>query len=222
MIMYPAPSLCQPSEREILLRFGETIYPEFLRRSADDSLAMCVAGAIHDDTQREEALDRFQVLLGVLRAWRPTAGERVEEMQARLGYGAAKNEAGDQWIFVTGIAAHAVVGGDVESFAARAARGIASTDHLRDALWLFGRAHRNAADLYMLIELAEIEFGNKKAVVPTLGVSQRALNKQKQSANNLAPRLGGRHANATGEAPWSLERQRDFSSDMLRRWIDRY
>jgi hypothetical protein len=86
---------------------------------------------------------------------------------------------------------------------------------------LNGRARRTGADHYMIQELAEHEFGGEKGVRDNLGVSMKEQRRLKQSANNLSPFEGGRHAMSTGPAPMMLDDQREYTAKLLRAWIDK-
>jgi hypothetical protein len=71
----------------------------------------------------------------------------------------------------------------------------------------------------MIFEYAEMDFSGRKAVVVALGVSGNDISRLTSSANNIAPSEGGRHANGTNTAEWSLERQREFIAAFLKRCI---
>ena len=85
--------------------------------------------------------------------------------------------------------------------------------------WLNGRRDRNAADFYMVYEYAEDDLGSRKEIVEALGVSNNDIKRLKNSANNLAPADGGRHANGSGIAEWGLNDQMKFVARFLKSWI---
>jgi hypothetical protein len=62
-----------------------------------------VDGSPDEPATRFEAVARFQIALGVLRAWRPDAGELREERRAGLGEGSIRDEAGNQTTWVWGM-----------------------------------------------------------------------------------------------------------------------
>ena len=85
----PAPLLDQYSEEELLLTIASIIRPGFLhRRPSENGLRMSSPGDASDPEHVKLATDEFQVLLGVLRAWRPGAGHRQDEFRPGIGPGA--------------------------------------------------------------------------------------------------------------------------------------
>ena len=140
-------------------------------------------------------------------------------MLGGVGQGSVRDENGNQWIGVGPALAHPRIGGEVETFAAEVRAAIDSSEGLRNALWVYGRAGRTAADYYMIHEYAAMEFGGKNGVREALGISTSDQDRLTQSANNLSPLEGGRHARTTGVAPWRLEEQREFTAELVRRWI---
>ena len=111
------------------------------------------------------------------------------------------------------------MGGEVEAFATDVRVAIQTSEELRNALWLNGRAGRTAADYYMIHEYAAMELGGTSGVREALGISARDQDRLTQSANNLSLLEGGRHAKTTGVARWSLEEQREFTAALIRIWI---
>jgi hypothetical protein len=99
---------------------------------------------------------------------------------------------------------------------------IDTSQNIRNALWLNGRANRTAADFYMIHEYAMRDLGGKKGIAAELGIPDNQQERLTQSANNLSPLEGGRHVNEQKPAPWILEEQQEFSADMLRRWISHH
>lgn len=161
-------------------------------------------------------------MLGVLRSWRAVAGELREEQRPGLGAGSVRDRAGNQWLTVGSVIDYSIAGDEIESLAERTRNGIHTSQNLRNALWLHGRANRTTSDYYMIHEYAELEFGGTRGVRDALGISVKAQERLTASANNLSPLEGGRHAGGRGVAPMALEGQRAFTLDLLKRWIDTY
>ena len=97
--------------------------------------------------------------------------------------------------------------------------------NLANALYLFGRSRRNAADLHVIHEYAELEFGGTKGIRDALGPSQNEQHRFTDAVNNLSPLTGGRHAKFHAKNPsrplvMSIEDQREFIRQLLRRWVD--
>lgn len=220
LISFPAPALCQGGDEDLLVAIGDIVYPSFVRRpSNENGLRLWVEGDPSDPESRALAKAMFQTLLGALRAFRSEAGELREELLAGLGAGSVRDEAGNQWVGVGTVRVFATFGGEVEAFATDVGAAIARSQGLRNALWLNGRLGRTAADYYMIHEYAQGDLGGTKGVRDALGVTADAQEKLRASANNLSPVEGGRHARGTGSASWSLEEQRAFTANLLRRWI---
>ncbi len=220
MISYTAPELCQRADEDLLLVMGDIIFPGFVRRhDGENGLRLWVEGSATDGTSRTTAAVQFQTLLGVLRAWRPVAGQLPKEQLGGLGQGAARDASGNQWVTVGPAVAYVIVGGEDHIYAENAAVAIDASQSLRNALWLNGRTNRTAADFYMIHEYAMRDFGGETGITMTLGISGKQQARLQQSANNLSPLDGGRHVAEHSQAPWSLEEQQRFVADMLRRWI---
>jgi hypothetical protein len=221
VISYNAPELCQGADQELLLVMGNAIFRGFVRRDEDEGgLRLWVAGKKPNKASHTKAEAQFRTLLGVLRAWRPGAGELVEERRGGLGQGgAARDDDGTQYLTVGPLAVHVSVGDEVRSHAKNAALAIKASQDVRNALWLNGRSNRTAADFYMIHEYAEHDLGGKKGITAKLGISGNQQDNLTQSANNLSPLEGGRHAKGQKGGPWTVEKQEEFTTDMLRRWI---
>ena len=114
---------------------------------------------------------------------------------------------------------HGIVGGEDHLFAQQAAIAIDRSQNLRNALWLNGRANRTAADFYMIHEYAERDLGGEQGITAALGISANEQERLTRSANNLSPLEGGRHVAERSRALWTLEEQREFAAELLRRWI---
>ena len=71
----------------------------------------------------------------------------------------------------------------------------------------------------MVYEYAEDDLRGRKAIVAALGVTDNDITRLRNSANNLAPTDGGRHAKRSGTAEWGLDDQMEFIARFLKRWI---
>jgi len=96
---------------------------------------------------------------------------------------------------------------------------LSRSQSLRNALWLNGRRDRNSADYYMVYEYAKTEFGGGANISSVLGVSSVDISRLRQSANNLCPTKGGRHAGGAVVPHWGLDSQRQFTATLLKKWI---
>ena len=220
LISFPAPALCQGGDEDLLVAIGDIVYPGFVKRPPNENgLRLWVEGDPSDPGSKALATAMFQTLLGALRAFRSEAGELRDEQLAGLGAGSVRDEPGNQRVGVGTVRVFATFGGEVEAFATDVRAAIANSQALRNALWLNGRLGRTAADYYMIHEYAQGDLGGTKGVRDALGISGNAQEKLTASANNLSPLAGGRHAKGTGSASWSLEEQRAFTADLVKRWI---
>lgn len=219
-ISFPAPTLCQGGDEELLLAIGGTVYPGVVRRHPDaNGLRLWVDGDPSDDSSRAAATATFQILLGALRAFRVGAGQLRDEALAGLRAGSVRDEAGNQWVMVGPVRVFATFGGEVESFATQVRDAIANSEPLENALRINGRTGRTAADYYVIYEYAERDLGGTKGIRDTLDIGANAQEKLTGSANNLTPLEGGRHAHGTGSPRWNLQEQDAFVADFLGRWI---
>ena len=217
---YQAIALCQRADEDLIVEMAEIVFPDFVHRNQNaNGLRLRVVGDFGDERTLQFAADQFQILLGILRAWRPGAGQRADEFRPGIGKGAIQDEHVNQVLMVGSVISHRRMGGEVELYANQAKIALESSSHLRDALWLYGRRDRNAADFYMIYEFAKKEFSGPKGITAALGISKNDMDRLKQSANNLAPIYGGRHAKTTGPAPWDVEDQQKFISTFLTKWI---
>jgi hypothetical protein len=223
MISFPAPALWQGADEALMIEVGETIFPGCIKRwPAENGLRLWVEGEPTDSAAAKDAVAKFQIVLGVLRSWRSGAGELADERRAGLGQGSIQDEAGNQWVQAGFAMAYGTVGGEIEQLAQSARLGIDDSQDLENALWLQGRPNRTAADFYMIYEFAEKAFGGSKNIRDALGLSTNSQKRLTNSANNLSPRLGGRHAKTRAETAMDLEEQLEYVADLLRRWIGRY
>lgn len=221
MVAYiPAPALCQGADEDLIIEMGAVIFPGFAERNpAANGLRLKLDGDYKDESLRKVAADQFQILLGVLRAWRPIAGQREDERYPGIGRGSIRDEHGNQLVMAGSAIMYNVFGSEVGIYAREVKAALAYSSHLRNALWLNGRRDRNAADLYMVYEYAEDDLGGPKAIVGALGISDKEVTKLRRSANNLAPLEGGRHAKRYGVAEWGLGKQAEFVGYFLKKWI---
>lgn len=220
MAYIPAPALCQGADEDLIIEMGAIIFPGFVQRNpCANDLRLKLEGDYKDDSLLKTAADQFQILLGVLRAWRLLAGKRVDEVRPGIGPGSVRDEHGNQLVPVGSAIACATFGSEVEAYARAAKLASEHSPHLRNALWLNGRRDRNAADFYMVYEYAEDDLGGRKAIVETLGVTDSDITRLRNSANNLAPTDGGRHAKGSRTAEWGLDDQMEFVARFLKRWI---
>jgi len=158
----------------------------------------------------------------VLRAWRSDAGELLEERRAGLGDGGVRDESGAITLMVGPALFYVTHGRDIAALAENARHGIATSQYLRNALWLNGRTNRTAADYYMVHEYASREFGGEKGIRDHLGVPVKAQKRLTKATNNLSPLAGGRHAIGEEADLISLDEQRLFISELLRLWMKRF
>jgi hypothetical protein len=217
---FPAPALCQMADEDLLIEMGAIIFPDFVQRvPGANGLRLRLEGDYRDDSLLKTAADRFQILLGILRSWRPVAGQRVDEIRPGIGPGSIRDEHGNQLVKAESAIMYVIAGSEVEAYARDVKAGLQRSPYLHNALWLHGRRDRNSADFYMIYEYAEEDLKGRKAIVETLGVTDSDITRLRSSANNLAPSDGGRHAKGTGTAEWSLDDQREFIAGFLKRWI---
>jgi hypothetical protein len=215
-----APALCQGADEDLLVEMGAVIFPDFIERNpGENGLRLRLKGNSIDESLLNTGANMFQLLLGILRAWNRLAGERADEVRPGIGKGSIKDEQGNQTVFLGSIISYTIFGSEIEMYSKAVKLALDHSKNLYNALWLNGRRDRNAADFYMIYEYAVADFGDEKAIVNALGVTHSNLKKLRSSANNLTPTAGGRHAIGTSKADWSLEKQKEFVSDFLKRWI---
>lgn len=247
-VSFPAPRLCQFDDQEAVLAIGEIICPGVVMRDQWDpnGLRVWIDGDPASVDSRRDAAARFQSLLGVLRAWWIDAGQLFDERLTGLGQGSVRNRVGDQWVGIGPAICHSHLHGDLKQFAQRSKAGMVTSQDLLNALTLNGRANRNSADFFMIHEYATFHFaddaeihnyarvslsnGTEKIrgggallkIEHALGVSASDQQRLRNSANNLSPLAGGRHAEERHAAEWSLEQQRVFAADLLKLWIETF
>jgi hypothetical protein len=223
VISFPAPVLCQFADEELLIEIGSTIFPSCIKRwRGENGLRIWVEGDPSDLAAGAEALARFQIVLGVLRAWRPIAGELCDERRTGLGERSVRDEAGNQWVTIGPAIDYRIAGGEIEKLAASATRSISASQNLRGALQLNGRANRTAAEFYMIYEYAKDEFGGPKGIRTALGLSLRSQSRLTSAANRLSPLLGGRHVRGSEGEAMGLDEQRESVAQLLLRWMEHY
>jgi hypothetical protein len=88
---FPAPALCQGADEDIIIEIAATVLPDFVQRNPSmNGLRLKVEGDYRDESLLKIATDQFQILLGILRAWRPEAGQRVDEIRPGIGAGSIR------------------------------------------------------------------------------------------------------------------------------------
>lgn len=223
MIEFPIPELTQYADQRELVTISDVIDPGFLMKNPDSQqLVMRVAGDPSTDdlgTRLAEAEDRFSELLGVLRAQKYGRGQR----QAEVGRPPARDESGNQFVPVGTVREYARFPGVIEGFAAKASLGMKTSSTFREALRVFGRPNRDAADFYLVYELAEKEFGGWQGIRDPLGFSRAKLEEFTKSANHLAATSGGRHASGDpAKATMSLDDMSRFIRELMAAWVNAY
>jgi len=219
MISYPAPALCQGSDVEVLLHIGSIVFPERIKRDpSENGLRIWIEGDPKDIESGIAALAQFQIVLGILRAWKTEAGQLADEQRRGLGKGSVRDEMGKQY-FVLGSVISYNFPDDVEPLAVAASSGVQNSEPLRNSLWLNGRQGRTSADFYMIYEYAQRELHGTAGINAKLGLSRKLQQRLTNAANNLSPLEGGRHATGQVAACMTLDEQADFISDLLRSWI---
>ena len=217
---FPAPNLCQGADEDLIIEMGEIIFPHFVHgQSRRNGLSLKLEGDYKDDSLLEIAANRFQILLGILRAWDPMAGQRADEIRPGIGPGSIRDDRGNQVIKVGCVIDYTRIRSEVKGYAWEAKLAIEHSLQLHNALWLNGRRDRNAADFYMVYEYAEDDLGGRKKIIQALRVTDNEITRLKSSANNLTPTDGGRHAKGSGTAEWSLDDQREYTARFLKKWI---
>lgn len=217
---FQALALCQGADENLIIEMGAIIFPDFAQRDPGiNGLRMKLEGDYKDESLLKTAADQFQILLGVLRAWRPLAGQRADEVRPGIGRGSIRDEHGNQLIKMGSAISYSTFGSEVEKYAHQAKLASENSPQLRNALWLNGQRDRNAADFYMVYEYAKNDLEGDKAITAALGVAGKDITRLTSSANNLAPTDGGRHAKESGIAEWSLDDQKEFIAGFLKKWI---
>jgi hypothetical protein len=221
---YRAPLFVQLEDEDLVLEIGAAMFPgQITRNPEENGLQLWVAGAEPGDDLAAEARALFQTALGVLRAWRPSAGELETERLMGLGPGTVRNERGDQWFLLAMVRTYSTGVGELPKLALAAKQGVEDCSQLANALWLFGRANLSAADFYMIHEYAEDAFNGTKGVTKALRLSGKSQARLTMSANMLSPMAGGRHYVRTPSGRvMPLESQREYVGLLLRRWISGY
>lgn len=216
----PAPKLCQGSDENLLIEMGETIFDGLVDRMPEgNGLRLRIPGDYMDSALLDEVANEFQILLGALRAWKPIAGERRDEVRPGVDFGSIRDENGNQVVHLGGIISHTVASDEIPKFSKQVCAALNHSQLLRNALWLNGRRDRNSADYFMIYEYSKTEFGSEANISRALVVPARDLVRLRNSANNLCPTQGGRHAGCRTDPEWGLSSQRQFTATLLKRWI---
>lgn len=219
-VYFRAPELRQATDIKLLSMFGAEMFPGFLcLQSGENELRLGVDGSTTDPEAEALAGERFQILLGVLRSWSALAGQRTDELNTTIGRGPITDNNGNQTVRVGSVHEYQGTEDEIISYAKCAKRACERSECVRNALWLNGRRDRNAADYYMIYEYAKQEFGKDADIASALNVTCKDLERLRCSANNLAPREGGRHAKASRPVAWSLGNQKEFVARFIRAWV---
>src|SRR5436309_1452976 len=118
---FPAPALCQGADEDLIIEIGKIVFPDFVQRTQQvNGFRMKVTGDFRDESRLKFAAGQFQILLGILRAWRPEAGRRVDEIRPGIGNGSIQDEHGNQVVRVGSVISYALVGAEVEAYARQA------------------------------------------------------------------------------------------------------
>ena len=218
--LFSSASTLPGADEDLIIEMGAIIFPDFVQRNpGTNGLRLKFDGDYKDDSLLKTTSDQFQILLGVFRAWRPLAGQRVDEVRPGIGLGSIRDEHGNQLVRLGPVIEYTTSGAEVEVYARQAKLASEQSPLLRNALWLNGRRDRNAADFYMVYEYAKDDLGGDKAIVAALGVTRKDIKRLSSSANNLSPIDGGRHAEGSGTAEWGLDDQKEFIARILKKWI---
>lgn len=224
LIAYPMPTFRQLDDEDLFQRLATVVFPDTIeRRKGENGVQVWVAGVrpTPEDAIKAEAL--FRTCLGALRLWRVDIGVLEEELRNTLG--PVRDDQGNMTVVGGPIVVYGSVGTEFELFKRRVRRALDqdASSNLANSLYLHGRSRRNAADLHVIHEYAELEFGGTKGVREALGPSQK--DRFTDAVNNLSPLAGGRHATFHAKNPsrplvMSIEEQREFARRLLRRWVD--
>ena len=110
---FPAPTLCQGADEDMIIKLGGIIFPDFIHRNVvENGLRLKLEGDYMDESLLKIAEDQFQILLGVLRSWRPLAGQRADEIRPGIGSGSIRNEHGSQLVKLGGVIAYSIIGAE--------------------------------------------------------------------------------------------------------------
>lgn len=136
MVAYiPAPELCQYADEDLLIEMGAIIFPGFVaRRPRGNGLRLRLEGDYTDESLLQTAADRFQILLGALRAWRPLAGQRVDEVRPGIGPGSIRSEHGNQIVNIQPAIEYIKFDSEIKEYANAAKLALERSSHLRNAL----------------------------------------------------------------------------------------
>lgn len=205
-----------------MIKIANSLFPGQIDRWPDENgLRIWVDGdPTTPERPAEEARAVFQTVLGVLRVWRCEAGELEEERRGGLGIGSIRDRAGNQWVNVGPAVTYVTRLPELDALIDAASRAVPVSERLRNGLWLFGRAHLNAAEFFMIYEYAVLELGGGQRLMDALGLPDGWITEFEHSVHNLAPQAGGRHARQKRTPPLTLAQVRQRTADLLRRWIE--
>jgi hypothetical protein len=217
----PAPLLCLFADEDSLIKIGSVVFPGFVFREAGvNGLQMCILGDYLNNSRYKNAMDKFQIILGILRAWSPFVGERKDEQNLGLGQVASMDEYGNQVVTVGTIVEYRIDTEQFEMYLKQVDATLNLSSAIRNSFWLNGRRSRNAADYYMIYEYAKSSLNGPQNINSLLSLSSSDISNLKKSANNLCPTLGGRHAGGKIEKVWGLDEQSEFIGKLLRNWCE--
>lgn len=228
------PELCSGDEADVLIETGNRMLGDevFLRQPQHNGVWVRTPYAV-DELRNErgkvdwsrpmaKGLSIFQLCLGALRTWQTDFGTLREEWNRVFGFG-------NFWDIESN-ARYAVVSPaiDYTSSNRRKRDGIVraiysaadKSDRFCDAVVLYGRSNREAAEYYMIWELVEMDLGHKNRVDKRLGIPQGLYDKVRRSCCSLPPTLGGRHARLDKPEELSLSNIRDETARLLQRWSE--
>jgi hypothetical protein len=205
-----------------MITISRTIFPDCItRQPGQNGLRIWVQGNPVDPSTAADARAKFQTILGVLRCWIPGAGELRDEQLGGLGAGVTQDQSGNRWVNLGPAVQYEIDENELQQFCTNAVRGIRASVNLANALWLFGRANRTAADFYMVHEYAVMQFHDTKGIRDRLAFPLKLQSRLTKSANNLSPLSGGRHAtHGKVSKLMSLQEQANCAGGLLRAWID--
>ena len=218
---FTAPALCQGADEDVIIEIASIVFPGFVDRTENvNGLHLTVEGDYRDRSLAGIATACFQILLGILRAWRYDAGQRADETRPGIGAGPIRDDDGNQIVTPVPVISYPLVGSEVKDYARKAKIALENSEYLRKALWLNGQRDRTAAEFYMIYEYAEKEFAGLEGIAENLGVSKNSIKSLRNSANNVAPMEGGRHVSENHPAKWNVDAQKKFIATFLKKWIE--
>ena len=217
------PDVTQGADQSALVKISDVIEPGFITVNVDTGqyvLRLPGDPKVDDlDLATKTASARFSEMLGVLRAKKHGRGE----LQVEVGRTHIRDEHGNQIVRVGTAKVYVSSPGEMQTFASKAATGLSTSAEFRNALRVFGRANRDAADFYLVYELAKKQFGGSQEIRDRLGLSKARLNEFRKSANHLSATDGGRHAiGDPSKATMNLDQMSRFTTELVAAWANTY